>query len=133
MFMVTGHAHIVALNRFTGASMWKTEMEDRTQGYGPTSALIPIGNLVIGRIAWELPQTGQALSWGGTLSTATELVFFGEDSGMFMAVDGSAGKALWQFQQSQIWRASPMTQMFDGKQYIAVAAGQNIIAFALGD
>jgi hypothetical protein len=29
--------------------------------------------------------------------------------------------------------ASPMTYLFDGKQHIAVAAGGNIIAFALRD
>jgi hypothetical protein len=30
-----------------------------------------------------------------------------------------------------VWRASPMTYMFDDKQYIAVAAGANVIAFAV--
>jgi alcohol dehydrogenase (cytochrome c) len=29
------------------------------------------------------------------------------------------------------WKASPMTYMFDGKQYIAVAAGSTILAFKL--
>jgi alcohol dehydrogenase (cytochrome c) len=84
-----------------------------------------------GRIAWELPQTGPANSWGGTLATAGGLVFFGEDSGALMAVDASTGKPLWQFQTNQIWKASPMTYMFDHKQYIAVASGSNIISFAL--
>ncbi len=86
-----------------------------------------------GAIAWELPQTGPAVSWGGTLATAAGLVFFGEDSGALMAADASTGKPLWQFQTNQTWKASPMTYMFDGKQYIAVAAGSNIIAFALLD
>jgi alcohol dehydrogenase (cytochrome c) len=72
-----------------------------------------------------------ANSWGGTLATASGLVFFGEDSGALMAVDASTGKPLWQFQANQTWKASPMTYMFDGKQYIAVASGSNIIAFAL--
>ena len=84
-----------------------------------------------GEIRWELPQTGPANSWGGTLATAAGLVFFGEDSGALMAADASTGKPLWRFQTSQVWKASPMTYMFDGKQYIAVAAGSNIISFAL--
>jgi alcohol dehydrogenase (cytochrome c) len=84
-----------------------------------------------GNIAWELPQTGPGNSWGGTLSTASGLVFFGEDSGALMAADASTGKPLWQFQANQTWKASPMTYMFDGKQYIAVASGSNVIAFAL--
>ena len=38
-----------------------------------------------GAITWELPQPGPAQSWGGTLTTATGLVIFGEDGG---ALDG---------------------------------------------
>jgi alcohol dehydrogenase (cytochrome c) len=88
-------------------------------------------NIETGSIAWELPQVGAANSWGGTLATASGLVFFGEDSGALMAVDASNGKPLWRFQANQTWKASPMTYMFDGKQYVAVASGSNIISFAL--
>ena len=68
-----------------------------------------------GAIAWELPQTGPARSWGGTLATAGGLVFFGEDSGALMAVDAATGAPLWQFQANALWKASPMTYMFDGR------------------
>lgn len=84
-----------------------------------------------GTIAWELPQIGPANSWGGTLSTAGGLVFFGEDTGALMAVDAASGAPLWHFQTSSTWKASPMTYVFDGKQHIAVASGASIIAFAL--
>jgi alcohol dehydrogenase (cytochrome c) len=84
-----------------------------------------------GAITWELPQTGPAQSWGGTLATATGLVIFGEDGGALMAADAVTGKPLWSFQTNQNWKASPMTYVFDGKQYIAVAAGSTIIALAV--
>lgn len=84
-----------------------------------------------GRIAWELPQTGRADSWGGTLVTGTGVLFFGEDSGKFEAVDAGTGKPLWSFDANQLWRASPMAYQFDGREYIAVASGQTIIAFGL--
>lgn len=84
-----------------------------------------------GAIAWELPQPGPAHSWGGTLATATGLVIVGEDGGSLMAVDAVTGKPLWTFQTNQTWKASPMTYMFDGTQYVAVAAGSNIIALAV--
>jgi alcohol dehydrogenase (cytochrome c) len=58
-------------------------------------------------------------------------LFFGEDSGAFMAVDAADGKVLWQFQTNQLWKASPMTYAFDGRQIVAVASGPNILAFAL--
>jgi alcohol dehydrogenase (cytochrome c) len=84
-----------------------------------------------GAIAWELPQRGFAQSWGGTLTTASGLVIFGEDGGALMAADAVTGKPLWSFLTNEIWKASPMTYMFDGKQYVAVAAGSNIIAFGI--
>jgi alcohol dehydrogenase (cytochrome c) len=86
-----------------------------------------------GAIKWELPQPGPGSSWGGTLSTATGLVIFGEEGGGLMAADAVTGKPLWMFPTNHTWKASPMTYVFDGKQYIAVAAGSSIIAFGLRD
>jgi alcohol dehydrogenase (cytochrome c) len=84
-----------------------------------------------GRIAWELPESGAGESWGGVLSTASGIVFFGDDSGWFSAVDAKTGKRLWHFPWNDLWKASPMTYVFDNKQYVAVAAGSNIVAFGL--
>ena len=86
-----------------------------------------------GQVRWEMPQTGPDTSWGGTLATATGLVFVAEDGGSLMAVDAESGQPLWAFQTNQTWKASPMTYTFDGRQYIAVAAGPNIIALAIPD
>jgi len=90
-------------------------------------------DIATGDIKWELPQNGPAQSWGGTLTTASGLVIFGEDGGGLMAADAVTGTPLWSFQTNQTWRASPMTYMFDGKQYVAVAAGSTIIALAIQD
>jgi alcohol dehydrogenase (cytochrome c) len=84
-----------------------------------------------GGIAWELPQRGNGSSWGGTLSTASGLVILGEDGGALMAVDAVSGEPLWKFETNHTWKASPMTYMFDGQQFIAVAAGGNIMAFGV--
>jgi alcohol dehydrogenase (cytochrome c) len=86
-----------------------------------------------GAIVWELPQIGPANSWGGTLATGSGLVFVAEDGGAFIAVDAASGRPLWSFQTNQTWKASPMTYVFDGKQHVAIAAGPNVIAFALPD
>jgi alcohol dehydrogenase (cytochrome c) len=112
-----------------GAGYFGGSFED-APGDSPRKVLRAI-DIETGSAAWELPQTGPANSWGGTLATASGLVFFGEDSGALMAVDAATGKPLWQFQANQTWKASPMTYMFDGKQYIAVASGSNIVSFAL--
>ncbi len=84
-----------------------------------------------GRIAWEYAQTGPGQAWGGLLCTATDLLFFGDDNGAFTALDAVNGRPLWHFQLNAEWHASPMTYMLDGRQYIAVAAGSNVIAFGL--
>jgi len=86
-----------------------------------------------GRTTWEIVQAGAGNSWGGTLSIAGGVVFFGEESGALMAVDAVDGRALWSFQTNQFWKASPMTYVFDDKQYVAVAAGSDILAFGLAD
>jgi alcohol dehydrogenase (cytochrome c) len=84
-----------------------------------------------GEIRWEVKQTGPANSWGGVLATAGGVVLFAEDGGLFSAADAQTGKRLWQWPTGQVWRSSPMTYSFDGKQHIAIAAGSNIISFGL--
>jgi alcohol dehydrogenase (cytochrome c) len=97
----------------------------------PAQRLLRAIDVRSGKTVWELPQTGTVNSWGGVLSTASGVVIFGEDSGALMAADASTGKPLWSFQTNALWKASPMTYMFDNKQYVAVAAGSTIIAFGL--
>jgi alcohol dehydrogenase (cytochrome c) len=48
-----------------------------------------------------------------------------------MAVDATTGEPVWRFQTNVTWKASPMTYVFDGRQHVAIAAGPNILAFAL--
>jgi alcohol dehydrogenase (cytochrome c) len=88
-------------------------------------------NIHTGEIKWELDQPGPAQSWGGTLATVTGLIIFGAEDGSLIAADAGSGKRLWSFQTNSLWKASPMTYSFDGKQYIAVAAGSNIFAFGI--
>ena len=54
VFMVTDHAHLIALNRFTGELLWDTELDDWRKNYAASSAPLPAGNLVIsGRVRWR--------------------------------------------------------------------------------
>ena len=47
VFMVTDNAHLIALDRFTGALLWDTEMADWRLNYGATSAPLAVGGLVM--------------------------------------------------------------------------------------
>ena len=63
---------------------------------------------------------------------AAGLLFYGESGGTFAAADAKTGKTLWHFNTGQVWKASPMTYTAKGRQYVAIAAGGNILAFTLG-
>jgi PQQ-dependent dehydrogenase (methanol/ethanol family) len=85
-----------------------------------------------GRIVWEFPMKGATeKNYAGALATAGGLVFFGETNGGFVAADAKTGKALWQFEGNQPIKGSPMTYKVNDRQYVAIAAGPNILSFSL--
>jgi PQQ-dependent dehydrogenase (methanol/ethanol family) len=89
-------------------------------------------NIHTGETVWEIPQQGpQEANYSGVLTTAGGLVFYGETGGGFAAVNAKTGKTLWTFYGNQAWRGCPMTYMLNGRQYVAVASGSNILSFAL--
>jgi alcohol dehydrogenase (cytochrome c) len=65
----------------------------------------------------ELPMCASVLATGG------DLVFAGEPSGEFNALDARTGEQLWQFQCGSGHHSSPTTYSVDGRQYIAVPVG----------
>jgi PQQ-dependent dehydrogenase (methanol/ethanol family) len=107
----------------------KTEDSDRNTATKYLRAL----NIDNGKIAWQIPQFGPAEGKrdAGVLATGGGLLFYGDPSGNFIAVDNRNGKPLWHFPTSGENKASPMTYMQDGKQLIAVAVGPNILCFGL--
>jgi len=80
---------------------------------------------------WRYVQAGRGHSSAGTMTTAAGLVFFGDDTQSFEAVDARTGKALWQFNTGQNIAASPMSYAVGTKQYVAIAAGSDVFSFAL--
>jgi alcohol dehydrogenase (cytochrome c) len=85
-----------------------------------------------GKIIWRYPQVGHGNSWGGTLTTAGGLVFFGDDAGSMEAVEATTGRPLWHFNTGQEMHASPMTYAVDGVQYVTIAAGSDVFSFMVG-
>lgn len=86
-----------------------------------------------GRVVWEIPQIGPAEGkrLAGVLVTAGGLLFYGDPSGDVVAVDDRTGKTLWRFPTNGENKASPMTYTVDGKQFIALAVGPNVLCFGL--
>jgi PQQ-dependent dehydrogenase (methanol/ethanol family) len=110
-------------------------------GYGryndpahPAQKILRAFNIETGKVVWQINLPGSVQSnYAGVLSTAGGLAFLGESSGGFAAVDAATGKYLWHFETNHFMKASPMTYEVDGKQYVAIASGANILSFALPD
>ncbi len=90
-------------------------------------------DLTTGKRVWDYKQIGSRTYGAGLLSTSGGLIFAGDDQGIFTALDARTGQPLWHFNTGQKITASPMTYSFQGKQYIALTAGSNVLAFALFD
>src|SRR5688572_9842978 len=92
LFMVTDHAHIIALSKTTGALLWETEMADWRQNYNATGAPLPVGNLVI---------TGTS---GGDEGVR----------GFVAAYEQATGKEVWRFWTTPL-RGEPGSETWQGK------------------
>jgi PQQ-dependent dehydrogenase (methanol/ethanol family) len=86
-----------------------------------------------GKIVWKLPLKGPALGKrnAGILATAGGLLIYSDPSGNVVFADARDGKPLWHFPTNGETKASPITYTVDGKQFVALAVGPNILAFAL--
>jgi len=87
------------------------------------------------------PQTGDR-KWtyymtdvtdSGVLTTASDVLFTGGREGYFQAIDARNGQLLWKTNLGGQVAAGPITYQVDGKQYVAIAAGHAMFAFALGE
>jgi alcohol dehydrogenase (cytochrome c) len=76
---------------------------------------------VSGKIVWE--NKNYAPLWGGVLTTAGGLTFYGTPEGLLKAVDAKTGKDVWTFQTGTGIVAPPVTWEEGGEQYIGVVAG----------
>jgi alcohol dehydrogenase (cytochrome c) len=86
------------------------------------------------------PKTG-ALKWefkfptanlAGVMSTASGLVFAGDNESNFNAFDARSGKRLWYYRMgSPIWGGAAMTYALDGRQFVLIPSGNTLVAFGL--
>ncbi|MEM5277261.1 PQQ-dependent methanol/ethanol family dehydrogenase [Cupriavidus taiwanensis] len=74
-----------------------------------------------GKIVWEVKNS--APLWGGAMTTAGGLVFWGTPEGYLKAADARTGKELWQFQTGSGVVAPPVTWEENGEQFVAVVSG----------
>lgn len=110
-----------------GTSYWSTSVRANPaerQG-GRVTAMDPL----TGETKWKFPLYSSP--WAGTLATAGNLVFAGDEDGYLMALQADTGKLLWRVNTGQRIVTSPITYELDGKQYISLPSGSVVLTFAL--
>jgi alcohol dehydrogenase (cytochrome c) len=65
------------------------------------------------------------------LSTAGKLLFAGDPSSNFVALDPATGDSLWHAALHASVTNGPITYELDGVQYLVVGAGDTLYAFAM--
>jgi outer membrane protein assembly factor BamB len=82
-----------------------------------------------GDLKWEFKMTD--FTDAGIVTTASDLLFSGGREGYFYALDARTGALLWKFPVGGQVQCGPMTYSVGGRQYVAVAAGSSLFAFAV--
>ncbi len=72
---------------------------------------------------WVWEYKNDAPLWGGVMTTAGGLVFFGTPEGKFIALDDETGQELWSFQTGSGIVGQPITWEQNGEQYVSVISG----------
>jgi quinoprotein glucose dehydrogenase len=121
-----GELHAVDMH--SGRILWSVPL-------GTTADFAPFSQYVLGNSGM--------LNLGGPISTDSGLVFIGGTMDYYVrAFDAKTGAELWKGRLPAGGQATPMTYMWQGRQYVVIAAGghdkagtkrgDQVIAFALG-
>ena len=94
-------------------------------GSGAVIAIDP----ATGEEQWKYEMTDVTTS--GILTTTTDLLFTGNREGYFHALDARDGSLLWKKTLGGMIANGPISYAVDGRQYIAVAAGNGLFVYAL--
>src|SRR5205807_5227860 len=129
---VTRFYYVMAIEKCQvklSSGSWKRERPE----VEPARKYLRAIDIETGNIAWEIPEVGltDGKRVAGVLGTAGGILFYGDPSGEFLAVDERDGKTLWRVPLNATMKTSPITYAVDGDQFVAIAAGANIMTFAL--
>ena len=131
----------LSTNRMEGAPFGMTRSPMMTPKMLPVCpppwGTVAAVDLASGALKWQVPvgvmpqckgipgaEQWGSLSLGGTIVTASGLVFFaGTMDTKMRAIDSANGKVLWEADLPAGGQATPMTYSFKGKQYVVICAG----------
>jgi alcohol dehydrogenase (cytochrome c) len=96
-----------------------------SEGYGAVRAIDP----KTGERKWEFKMSD--VTEAGILTTASDVLFSGGREGYFYALDARTGALLWKAAVGGAIVAGPVTYSVNGRQFVAIAAGNSLFTFAL--
>ena len=105
--------------------LWPRTTTTEEEGYGVVRAFDPKTL----EKKWEFKMND--ITWAGVLTTAADVVFSGGKEGYFFALDARTGELLWKAAAGRPSQQRPMSYAVNGKQYVTIAAGSSLFAFAL--
>ncbi len=100
-------------------------LKNDEEGTGAVRAFDP----KTGDMKWEFKMSDVTDS--GILTTASNLLFVGGREGYFFALNANDGSLLWKVSVGGQVSSGPMTYSLNGKQYVAVSAGNALYTYAL--
>jgi alcohol dehydrogenase (cytochrome c) len=89
----------------------------------PEGRMVVAANLTTNKVAWRKmgPHCG-----GGSIATASGLIFMGRPDGVMTALDSATGETIWEFQTDGGLYGTPTTFEHKGRQYVAIQGGSSI-------
>ncbi len=108
-----------------GGTTVQPNLKRDDEGHGVVRAVDP----KTGERKWDFRMND--LTQAGILTTASDLLFSGGREGYFYALDSRRGTLLWKASVGGQINSGPISYAVNGRQYVAVAAGNALFAFAL--
>jgi outer membrane protein assembly factor BamB len=119
----TGGAQTYKPGHDFNGSIYVPASEERVSG-----AMIALDPFT-GQRQWEFKYVNSPNA--GALATAGGLVFTGDSSGNFIALDAVSGKDAWHAQLGAAIYGSAVTFDVGGEQYVVIPSGSTLFAFSL--
>ncbi len=122
-----GRVYVGAMPRSPVPMIRAPQILNRSEesGYGAIRAIDP----KTGERKWEFKMT--EVTDSGILTTGSDLLFAGGREGYFFAIDARNGELLWKATVGGQVASGPMSYAVNGRQYIAVSAGNSLFVYAL--
>jgi alcohol dehydrogenase (cytochrome c) len=127
------------INANRAYSVWYLyDIDEKPEGWGGTDrggwseALLQAIDVKTGNIKWSHKWQG-AGGRSGLMSSAGNLVFAGDTSNNFVALDAKTGDPLWHANLGASVSNAPISYELDGKQLVIVGAGDSLFAFTINE